>query len=205
MLYFANPCGRDTMTAMLDGRIGFIDTPAQGNVRPDGVTWCADNGCFSAKWDADKWWTWLQTNADRASACAFAVAPDVVADHVATVTRSMPWMPKIRALGYPVAFVLQDGAQNLPWDEFDVLFIGGSTAYKLGAEARALVTEAKERGKRVHMGRVNSFRRIEYAAWIGCDSADGTYLTYGSDANLPKLLAWLQRLDTQRFLTEASA
>ena len=30
------------------------------------------------------------------------------------------------------------------------------------------------RGKWVHMGRVNSTRRIRYAASIGCDSVDGT-------------------------------
>ena len=189
---------------MAEGALGFIDTPLQGNARPDGVTWCADNGCFSAKWDAGKWWAWLQANADHASSCAFAVAPDVVADHEATMARSLPWLPKIREFGYPVAFVLQDGAHDLPWDDFDVLFIGGSTAYKLGPDARALTTEAKAHGKWVHMGRVNSFRRIEYAAWIGCDSADGTYLTFGPDTNLPKLLSWLERLDSQPFLPEAS-
>ena len=190
---------------MRDGLLGFIDTPLQGNARPADVEWCADNGCFSAKWDAAKWWTWLQANADRrSSSCAFAVAPDVVADHEATMARSLPWLPRIGALGYPVAFVLQDGARDLPWDDFDVLFIGGSTAYKLGPEARAFTAEAKARGKQVHMGRVNSFRRIEYAAWIGCDSADGTYLTFGPDANLPKLLTWLERLNSQPFLPEAS-
>ena len=189
---------------MRDGLLGFIDTPLQGNARPAGVEWCADNGCFSAKWDAAQWWSWLQANADDAPSCIFAVAPDVVADHEATLARSKPWLPKIRTLGYPAAFVLQDGARDLPWDDFDALFIGGSTTYKLGPEARAFVQEARWRGKWVHMGRVNSFRRIEYASWIGCDSADGTYLTFGPDANLPKLLAWLERLDSQQFLWACS-
>jgi hypothetical protein len=26
---------------------------------------------------------------------------------------------------------------------------------------------------------------------MGCDSADGTFLTYGPDVNLPRLLSWL--------------
>jgi hypothetical protein len=204
MLYFANPCGPDVAALMADQALGFIDTPLQGNRRPDGVMWCADNGCFSAKWDADRWWAWLVANAGHAGSCRFAVAPDVVGDHEATMVRSSPWLPKIRALGYPAAFVLQDGAHDLPWDAFDVLFIGGSTAYKLSPEAAAFAADAKAHGKWVHMGRVNSFRRIEYAAWIGCDSADGTYLTFGPDTNLPKLTSWLHRLDTQRFLGEAS-
>lgn len=185
---------------MTSGRLGYIDTPAQGNARPDGVTWCADNGCFSSRWDADRWWGWLRANAGHAPSCAFAVAPDVVADHEATVARSMPWLTRIRGLGYPVAFVLQDGARDLPWDDFDALFVGGSTGYKLGAETRVFINEAKARGKWIHMGRVNSRRRLEYAKWIGCDSADGTYLTFGPDTNLPKLLSWLDALDRQPFL-----
>lgn len=178
--------------AMLEGRIGYIDTPAQGNKRPADVKWCADNACFSDRWDETKWWAFLVANAHRATDCLFAVAPDVVADHEATLARSGPWLGRIRALGYPVAFVLQDGATSdtVPWDEFDVLFIGGSTEYKLGAQARAMIAEAKARGKWVHMGRVNSERRYEYARAIGCDSADGTYLTFGPDVNLPKVLAW---------------
>ncbi len=34
-----------------------------------------------------------------------------------------------------------------------------------------------------------------YAAAIGCDSADGTYLTFGPDVNLPRLLSWTRLND----------
>lgn len=193
MLYLANPCGPDVTTAMQRGQLGFIDTPLQQNIRPDGVTWCADNGCFSNKWDEDKWWRFLVKHAHAASTCLFAVAPDVVGDAAATHAKSAPWLPKIRALGYPVAYVAQDGIDKhpmMPWPDFDVLFIGGSTEFKLGPVARDLAAEAKRRGKWVHMGRVNSERRWLYAQAIGCDSVDGTYLTFGPRTNLPALLAW---------------
>jgi EAL domain-containing protein (putative c-di-GMP-specific phosphodiesterase class I) len=85
----------------------------------------------------------------------------------------------------------------LPWTQFDVLFVGGTTEWKLGLEARGLVAEAKRRGKHVHMGRVNSEKRLRYAAAIGCDSADGTCLTRGPDVNLPKVLAWLRAVNEQ--------
>lgn len=197
MLYLANPCGPQVVAAMRDGSIGFIDTPAQGNVRPGGVTWCADNGCFSDRWDEGKWWAFLTNNADRADSCLFATAPDVVGDAAATLEKSAPWLPQIRALGYRVALVAQDGLESLPvpWDEFDALFIGGSTEWKLGPHAREIAAEAKRRGKWLHMGRVNSERRFRYAAAIGCDSADGTYLTFGPDVNLPKLLSWTRLSD----------
>ena len=192
MLYFANPCGPDVVAAMQAGDLGFIDTPAQGNTRPDGVLWCADNGCYSDKWDAAKWWKFLVDNAHRADTCLFAVAPDVVGDAWRSHMKSYPWLAKIKALGYRVAYVLQDNAEKhpIPWQDFDVAFVGGTTAWKLGPHARALVAEAKARGKWVHMGRVNSERRWRYADAIGCDSCDGTYLTFGPDVNLPKLLAW---------------
>lgn len=197
LLYLANPCGPKVVAAMRDGLLGLIDTPAQGNKRPDGVTWCADNGCFSDRWDEAKWWAFLTDNAHHADSCLFAVAPDVVGDAAATLAKSAPWLPQIRALGYPVALVAQDGLESLPvpWDDFDCLFIGGTTEWKLGHHARDIAAEAKRRGKWVHMGRVNSERRFRYAAAIGCDSADGTYLTFGPDVNLPKLLSWARLND----------
>jgi hypothetical protein len=100
---------------------------------------------------------------------------------------------RIRGLGYPAALVAQDGLQSLtvPWHAFDVLFIGGSTAWKLGPAAADLTAQARRHGITVHMGRVNSLKRLRYAASIGCDSVDGTFLAYGPDCNLPKLLCWL--------------
>jgi hypothetical protein len=49
----------------------------------------------------------------------------------------------------------------------------------------------------VHCGRVNSWKRLAYAESIGCTSADGTYLTFGPEINLPKLLGWHDRLTTR--------
>lgn len=180
--------------------IGYIDTPAQGNKRPAGVTWCADNGCFGKSYPGDeKWLAWLETNAHAAADCLFATAPDVVGDAAATLARSAPFLPLIRELGYPAALVAQDGLENLPvpWDSFDVLFIGGTTQWKLSAAVRGLVKQAKERGKWVHCGRVNSSKRFRLMAAIGCDSADGTFLTFGPDINLGRLKGWINNLETQ--------
>lgn len=199
MRYFANPSTQKVREAMTAGLLDCIDTPAQGNTRPPRATWCADNGCFSDRWDAAKWWTFLAANAQHAGTCAFAVAPDVVGDAWATHVRAMPWLKRIRDLGYPVAYVAQDGARadRLPWGHFDALFIGGSTEWKLGTAARALAHEAKARGLWVHMGRVNSERRMRYASSIGCDSVDGTYITFGPDQKLPDILAWLRGVNEQ--------
>lgn len=187
------------------GLIGSVHTQNGGAGRPhhDGP-WCADNGCFSTRFDEAKWWAWLSAQDPRG--CLFAVAPDVVADAAATLERSRPWLPRIRALGFPAAFVLQDGQEYLPvpWDDFDVAFIGGSTDWKLGPHARALAAETKARGKRVHMGRVNSQRRYTYARLIGCDSADGTYLAFGPNENLPDVLSWVRSANQGDLFTEVT-
>lgn len=206
MRYFANPSTPKVRDAMSAGMLGCIVTPKQGNRVPPGAVWCADNGCFGKGYPGDAaWWAWLQTY-DPAG-CAFAVAPDVVGDAVATLARSLPWLSKIRALGMPAAFVAQNGLEHLqiPWNEFDALFIGGDTAWKLGLHARRIAAEAKARGKSVHMGRVNSSQRLRYAQHIGCDSADGTFLAFGPDVNLPRLLGWLRHTADQPALFGGAA
>ena len=194
--YFANP-STVAEQPMREGLLAFIATPRQGNKRPAGVRWCADNGCFSDKFDEGVWWAWLQANAVDASTCSFAVAPDVVGDAAATLERSRPWLAKIRELGYPVAFVAQDGIEEtvVPWDEFDALFVGGSTEFKLGAVAEAFIREAKLRGKYVHVGRVNSRKRLMQFAALDVDSVDGTFITYAPKQNVHRLLSWIHELN----------
>lgn len=196
MRYFANPSTPRVRDAMRAGFIDMIATPKQGNRLPDGIRWCADNGCFGQGYPGDDaWFAWLASfTPEQIARSRFAVAPDVVGDAWQSYLRSYPWLRAVRELGYPVAYVAQNGEEHLPtpWDDFDVLFLGGDTAWKLGPAARQLVAEAKARGKWVHMGRVNSEKRLRYAQAIGCDSADGTFIAFGPDQNLPRVLAWLR-------------
>jgi hypothetical protein len=180
---------------MVSGDLGWIDTPDQCNQggRPAGVVWIADNGCFGKKvFDQDRWFTWLQNHPDIEN-CMFATAPDVVGDHAATLIQSAPWLPKIRALGYPAAFVAQDGAtpDTMPWASFDALFIGGTDDFKMSQTAQDIAAAAKRRGMWVHVGRVNSRQRYLRFSAIA-DSADGTFILFGPRIRLPELLGWVQ-------------
>jgi hypothetical protein len=201
--YLANPSTPSVRDAMSSGRLAAIMTPKQGNRLPEGAAFAIDNGCGPGAdsqpgtgYPGDRAYLEMlsRLSARARSRCLFATAPDVLGDPVATLERSAPFVHRVRAwFGLPIALVAQDGLEHLdvPWTWFDVLFIGGSTEWKLGPAARTLTAEAKARGKRVHMGRVNSLERLRYAAATGCDSADGTYLAYGPDTNLPKVLRWL--------------
>jgi hypothetical protein len=183
--------------------IGAIATPASLRLGRVSMfnSWAADNGCFSQghAFSLSAYLQWLGIMAPIAARCLFATAPDVVSDAAATWARSEPAFDKIRAAGFKVALVAQNGIEDLPieWGRFDAIFIGGDTEWKLSGDAADVCREAKRRGKFVHMGRVNSMRRLEIAAQFGCDSVDGNFLGFGPDANMPKLLRWLETLSIQ--------
>ena len=207
MIYFANSSnsgasadteGQNVSDLIAAGRLGCITSPY--DERPDGRPvvydeWdvIADNGCFSGVWTHNHWFNWL-LGVPRS--VRFVVAPDVFDPdggeaHQATLDRWHHYGPLIERHGFRPAFVCQVGAtpDNLP--DAPVLFLGGTTEWKLGPEAWAIVDRWKTE-RWVHMGRVNSQRRFRTARMMGCHSVDGTYLTYGPDTNLPKLLGWIE-------------
>lgn len=179
-------------------QLGFMMTPQMGNQTPCDAIWAADNGRFNApeKYTDESYLAWLCSR-PCAQHCIFATAPDVVGDHDATVAMSLPLFKPIREAGYRPAFVAQDGwrDETTPWDKFDVLFIGGTTQFKLATGLLAGLA-ARRRKKWVHMGRVNSFRRLAIAKKNGCHSADGTFLKYGRNTNIPRMLEWFRKLES---------
>lgn len=140
-----------------------------------GCVWAADNGAFK-RFDRAAFYRMLQRFVPVRHSCKFVAAPDVVGDARETLKLFVYWSPWLHAVGYPVALVAQDGLlpRHVPWGALDALFIGGTTEWKLGPHARACAAAAKGRGKWLHMGRVNSNRRLHYAESIGCDSVDGS-------------------------------
>jgi hypothetical protein len=183
-------------------------TERMGQKPPDGMPWAADNGCFTQPqaYTDDGYLAWLERMTPYADRCLFATAPDVVGDAEATRARSLPMLPRIRSAGYPAALVAQDGLtlEMVPWDAIDALFIGGSTTWKLSEASHLLCSEARQRGKWVHMGRVNSRRRYELARSFGCDSVDGTFLAFGPDINEARLRSWLDHAHRSPQLWEAA-
>lgn len=137
----------------------------------------------------------------------FVVAPDVVGDAARTLDQFGEWADYIHSRGLPAALAAQDGLEDIrvriPWDQVDVLFIGGSTEWKTGqlppakrAAWAEIFMEAHRRGIPIHMGRVNTNDRIAGIAQIvGASTVDGTYLAFGPDKNLPKLESMLDELN----------
>lgn len=158
---------------LYNAHFGMLVSP-RDRKRPQSDVWAADNFAFT-DFNANRFKTMLQNYRDIPG-CKFVAAPDVVGNASATLRRFARWHGLIEGYGYPVALVAQNGLENLPipWGDIACLFIGGDDAYKLGLTVAHLVSEAKERGKWVHMGRVNTMQRLRYAQSIGCDSVDGS-------------------------------
>ena len=212
MLYLSVPPDASRWRSMAEAGIGVMMTPKSGMSLGRTLAyprWGADNDCFSPKriFSLDRYLAWLDHMAPARDHCLFATAPDVVGDAAATLARSLPVLPELRQRGYRAALVAQDGLEALPvpWDEFDALFIGGTTAWKLSEAAYGLAREAQTRGKWTHQGRCNSWRRLRAAAVSGIDSADGTMLAFGPDKRLPQLIGWLATLERQPALPGLAA
>lgn len=196
MLYLTGciPKKPELQRLLLNNSIGAMLTPfSQRNAPSTEWAWAADNGCFAERWDERVWLNWLRVKQHPESAL-FATVPDVVADHAATLERWGRYHATVTDAGYKPAFVLQDGVilNEIPWAEMGALFIGGSTEFKLSGTAREATQIAKSERKWVHMGRVNSKKRVKIAREWGCDSVDGTYLAFGPDHNTPRLIRMMQ-------------
>lgn len=159
--------------------LGIGEATQPREMPPRRSPWFLDNGAFLA-W---KRGTSFDHDAFRAAvtaACAhhtapdWIVVPDVVADADATIALAREYVPALRPLRFPLAIVVQDGMtpETFPlWSEADVIFVGGSLAWKL-AHAHEWCRAARERGKPCHIGRVGSARRVRWARSIAADSID---------------------------------
>lgn len=157
-----------------------------------GYRWCMDNGVYSGKFEPRLFFSTLQKLVPYQERCAFVVAPDVMFDWRATNRAFEDFAPKIRNLGFPVAYAVQDGLPGLPpASSYDVLFIGGTTKWKVSYSTMQLMIEARHLGKWVHMARVNSRDRIAYCRELGIDSVDGTHVIYEPDRAFQRLQTWM--------------
>ena len=154
--------------------------------------WAMDNGAYSG-FDAARFMGMLRAFHGRPG-YRFVTAPDVVADAPATLAQWPFWSQVIRGVGFVPALVAQDGllVEDVPWPQLGVLFIGGSTEWKLGPQAQTLAAYAKSRGLWVHVGRVNSRARLAAIAAMGADSFDGSGFSKWGEVNIPKGLQWTE-------------
>jgi len=171
-----------------------VMTRASDNCVPNGIkegrVWAMDNEAFTRGFDFERWLAHWHRLAYYSKRCVFVVVPDVVGDWYATRQLWDEWHGRIRAemdyydnLRHVVkpwlclAYVAQDGQESHPlpgWPEAQWVFIGGSTEWKMSEAADSVIRRAQAEKQWVHIGRVNSIKRVAHFQYMDVDCADGT-------------------------------
>lgn len=125
---------------------------------------------------------------DRGAGADWIAVPDIVAGGASSLEFSLSWLPRLRGVA-PLLLPVQDGMRVedvTPLVGKDLgLFVGGTTRWKLDSLQQWGVV-ARARGCHLHVGRVNTARRIALCAAAGAESFDGTSVSRYV-VNLPRL------------------
>lgn len=179
---------------LFPGNMGLLIGPGGWREPTHYLPYALDNGAYPAytkgiEWTAVEWRNLL----DRASTSRikplWCAVPDCVADAEATKKMWREWSPFVVEQGFKRAFVVQDGmtAVDVPPDA-DVVFVGGSTAWKWSTVA----TWASS-FPRVHVGRVNTLKWLMRCDEVGVESIDGTGWFRGDIQQTRELVQYVTR------------
>lgn len=179
----------------IDHANGILTTPGHAGIPVGivaGMRWAADNEAYSRGFDPARFFPWLVRMEPYKHSCLFVPVPDVVGDSIATLSSFRNWI--VRFDGWPLAFVAQDGQENLPLPDpstWGTLFVGGSTEWKESMAAVEVIRRAQAMWKHIHIGRVNWKRRYNlFNVLKGSEgwTYDGTRTRY--DGTWKTIRAW---------------
>lgn len=202
---------------LAQSHLGHLLTPANGNrldtLLETGLPIGVDNNAFAnfKKGITFDWRGYQRFAAELGSAyrtdsrfravLRFVATPDAVGDWRRTFTMWRTWfyLKNLDMDAMPWAYVAQDGQTPRclpfqgdpragPWVGCRGLFIGGSTEWKCGVDAETMVRCAQHYGRWVHVGRVNSFRRLARFDALGVNSFDGGQFSMFPDTYIPRYL-----------------
>lgn len=175
------------------GALGHLYSPGGQRGPFPWLPYALDNGAFPAwehgrPWDEAAYVGLLDWAAAADARPLWALVPDVVADRDATLRSWERWAPRIASdYGFPLAFAAQDGMTpaDVP-GEAEVVFVGGTYAWKWESAPRFCAERP-----RVHVGRVNSPRRLWQLLQWGAESCDGTGWNMGDETQTQGLVRFL--------------
>jgi hypothetical protein len=177
---------------------------AKGVLRTEGMRYALDNGAWTAYQQGEKFDEVAFGRAvDLLGESADWIAlPDIVMGGLASLDLSLRWLKRLKGINAPLLLVMQNGMEN----ELDAirellspstgLFIGGDTQFKLESLG-TFANLARRRHCHLHVGRVNSARRIGLCAAAGVNSIDGTSVSRFAKT-LPRLDAALKHGEQQQ-------
>ncbi len=178
------------LAGKFEGKIGHLYSPGAQQGPEQFLPFGLDNGAFGHDddWNESKWielLNWARLSGQKPVWC---LVPDVVGDREKTLVRWEVYSPIAATYGWPLAFAVQDGM--IPADvpaKAEVVFVGGSTEWKW----KTMPMWCKE-FRRVHIGRVNTYRRLWDCHDAGAESVDGTGWVRGDQVQWRGLCAYLE-------------
>lgn len=178
MLMYASRTGTRRNLAALRAHGWRLLVSPKGVLRTEGFGYALDNGAWTAFQQGEPFdgEAFIRAVDMLGHGADWLVVPDSVGDAARTFTMFEAWWPRIAGVTL-LLFALQDGMV-----ERDVeallrpglgLFVGGSTEWK---ERTAIQwgSFARRHGLYMHVGRVNTARRVHLAVAAGAHSIDGT-------------------------------
>ncbi len=161
-----------------EGKIGMMVSPATNWFKQHSfIPYAIDNGIYAdtvagRKWEFEPFLKLLYKAKESPVDPKFVVVPDVLFDAEQTKKRFNYYKQKIKQLGFKfrLAMAVQDGMTPNDIPSKDVVaFIGGSTKFKHEQTSKFV-----DAGFDVHVGRVNTIKRLLWASQLGCASVDGS-------------------------------
>lgn len=186
---------------------GWGEMCVRGECPPRRYPWAFDNGAFkdwtakkdfnTKKYEADLDWMWLHCKVRP----DFIVVPDRVAAGMDSLRFSESWRPRLEPLGCPLYLVVQDGMEladiELAAAPYAGLFVGGTPAWKLRT-APEWIRLAHRLGKKCHIGRMGTQKKVRAALRWGADSIDSS-LPLWSEGNLRSFLKGFTKTGQDEF------
>lgn len=181
-----------------DSRFGIITAPNHKGIPAGivaGMEWAGDLGCLQGpdyvkKIDFNKTILWLKKMERFRPKCLFIAGADIVGNAAQTLETYAEFSRYFD--GWPLAYVAQNGAEDLPFPDGCVaVFIGGDTLWKCSQGAVDVIKRAQAQGLHIHIGRVNWGKRYRHFRLLaGSDSftCDGTRTRFDGTGKAVK--AW---------------
>ncbi|SAL00535.1 hypothetical protein AWB81_05903 [Caballeronia arationis] len=179
---YASRTGTRRNLGALKGADWRLLVSAKGELRTEGIPYALDNGAWRAyqrgeAFDQRAFAVAVDRRGERAD---WLVLPDIVMGGMASLDFSLKWLERLRGMPCRMLIAVQNGMQV---DDVASLlspavgiFIGGSTEWK-EQTAHVWGSLARRRHCYLHVGRVNSARRLRICAAAGANSFDGTSLS----------------------------
>lgn len=176
------------------GRLGHLYSPGGFRGPYPFLPYALDNGRYACwekgvEWSEANWVSMLERARDAAQEPLWAICPDVVTDREGTLAEWSKWNGYLRSFGWPLAFAVQDGMTpaDVPRDAA-VVFVGGTVEWKM-----RMLGMWCSKFPRVHVGKVNGWKRLWQCHEAGAESCDGTGWYRGDDRQLRGLVRYLER------------